>query len=148
MLPFQIALIFLLVSRNRSCAAGWTNAGEWRRLATLNWASGYLLRNGDLGQKHKIGITSTDMFPSGLDNADMKQHHAQLANWLNYWSVLHPTDTLAQAMLNLIVRMLKAKDGWRAERGDEPFPFDEPIAGVTSAKFEDWWKVFMHGEKI
>jgi hypothetical protein len=65
------------------------------------------------------------------------QLHAQLACWLNYWGARYPKDTLEQAMLNLIVRLSKAKDGWIAER-EEPFPFHRAIASACQGKLEQY----------
>jgi hypothetical protein len=81
------------------------------------------------------------MIPGGLDKAgrsDIARLHDQLGSWLDYWSARYPKDTLEQAMLNLIVRLLKAKDGWIAERGDEPFPFGQAIAAASAGKFEQY----------
>jgi hypothetical protein len=131
----------IFVRRNRSLEVGWQRAGGTRRLATLVWASGYLMTNGDLGGRIKeSGITAQDMIPAGLDNAqksDVAQLHAQLANWFNYWTMRYPSDTLEQAMLNLIVRLSKAKAGWIAERSD-PFPFNRAIASACQGRFEQY----------
>ncbi len=132
---FQLLLIAIFVRRNRSLEAGWQNAGGTRRLATLVWASGFLVANGD-----KFGITAQDMMPVGLDQAqktDVAQLNGQLASWLNYWTTRYPQDTLEQAMLNLLVRLSKAKDGWVAERAD-PFPFNRAIASACEGKFEQY----------
>lgn len=132
---FQLLLIAIFVRRNRSLEAGWQNASGTRRLATIVWASGFLVANGD-----KFGITAQDLVPVGLDQAQkthVAQLNAQLASWLNYWSTRYPQDTLQQAMLNLLVRLSKAKDGWIAERTD-PFPFDGAIASACQGRFEQY----------
>jgi hypothetical protein len=80
------------------------------------------------------------LITGGLDRAeksDVAQLHAQLASWLNYWTTRYPRDTLEQAMLNLIVRLSKAKAGWIAERADL-FPFDQVIAAACQGKFEQY----------
>jgi hypothetical protein len=138
---FQLLMIAIFVRRSRSLEAGWKNVGGTRRLATLVWASGFLLTNGDLGGGvGESGIKAHDLISGGLDRAeksDVAQLHAQLACWLNYWTTRYPRDTLEQAMLNLIVRLSKAKAGWIAERGD-PFPFDRAIASACQGKFEQY----------
>jgi hypothetical protein len=42
-------------------------------------------------------------------------------------------------MLNLIIRLLKAKDRWVEER-DDPFPFGNAIAAASAGKFEPYVK--------
>ena len=41
-------------------------------------------------------------------------------------------------MLNLLVRLSKAKDGWIAERNSDPFPFDRAIASACQGRFEQY----------
>jgi len=36
------------------------------------------------------------------------------------------------------IRHWKAKDGWVAERGDEPFPFDQAMAAAVAGKFDPY----------
>jgi hypothetical protein len=97
------------------------------------------MANGNLGGHFKeSAITPQDMLPAGVDQAqenDVAWLHTQLACWMNYWSLRYPDDTLEQAMLNLIVRLSKAKAGWIAER-DDPFPFDWAIASAYAGQFE------------
>jgi hypothetical protein len=144
----QLLMMFLFVRKNRTCRDGWTNAGFTRRAATLVWAGGFLQQNGTLGVKDAPdAITVTDIFPSGMDalqNTDVARLHNQLAVWLDYWSVGHPTDTLQKAMLNLILRLVRMKRGWIKEYGDAPFAFDMAMKGVTSAEVEK----YLEGEKV
>ena len=144
----QLLLIFLLVRKKRTCEAGWSNAGHVRRMATLIWASGFLLQNGSLGTTDKTAaITSEDIFPAGVDHlqqTDVERLNARLTAWLDYWSLLHPSDSLEQAMLNLIVRLWKAKAGWIVEKADAPFPLEQAIAGAAAGRFE----AYMGGEKV
>lgn len=115
---FQLLMIAVFARRNRSLEDGWQNAGFTRRMATLLWANSYLLTNGTFGGRFVgSGITDKDLISVGLDRAqdsDVAQLNAQLAGWLNYWTTQYPRDTLEQAMLNLIVRLSKAKAGWVA----------------------------------
>jgi hypothetical protein len=138
----QLLMMAVFVRKHRSCEAGWINAGFTRRAATTMWASAFLLRNGSADAKPgRAVITSQDMIPVGLEQAgqsDIARLHEQLGTWLDYWSARYPTDTLEQAMLNLLVRLWKAKDGWAAERRDEPFPFDQAMAAAVAGKFEPY----------
>jgi hypothetical protein len=139
---FQLLMMALLVRKSRSCKAGWVNAGFTRRATTKMWAAGFLFQNGSLGEKSgKPAITSQDLIPAGLEHAtsnDTGRLYEQLGSWLDYWSNRYPNDTLEQAMVNLIVRLVKAKEGWIAERGNEPFPFDQAIASVVAGRLEPY----------
>src|ERR1700674_633126 len=147
-IPFpQLLLMFLFVRKKKSCEVAWIRAGFTRRMATLVWATGFLLQNGTLAaQQGHVGLTSADMFPEGmekLDHAGVERLHGQIAAWLEYWSAKHPSDTLEQAMLNLWGRLFKIKKGWVAERTG-PFPFDLAMEEVRAERFE----TLMGGAKV
>jgi hypothetical protein len=143
----QLLMIFLFVRKNRTCRDGWTNAGFTRRAATLAWASGNLVGNGTLAEKQGlVGITSRDVFPQGvdaIDRSDVERFHGQLAEWLEYWSERHPSDTLQQAMLNLLGRLFKIKAAWVEERTD-PFSFGLAMEKVRTPQMEE----LMGGAKV
>jgi len=128
----------IFVRRKRTCEVGWTRAGFTRRMATLVWASGFLLTNGSLGDRMSAaGITRDDLLPVNATNEDVAKLHDQLADWFNYWSARYPQDNLEQAMLNLLVRLVKAKKGWVDERQDQ-FPFGEAIKAASAGKLEKY----------
>jgi hypothetical protein len=140
--PFvQIVMIALLVRRKSTLQKGWIEAGITRRATTAMWASGFLMENRSLGGRPgKQGIELYEMFPNGVQNAtreDVAKLHDHLGCWLDFWSAKHPDDTLDQAMLNLIIRLLKAKDSWVAEREDD-FPFYSALHSAYQGNFEEY----------
>ena len=92
------------------------------------------------------GITPQDIFPQGGDNIqreDVVYLQSKIEGWLEYWSQIHPNDTLEKTMLNLIVRLTRCKRGWIAERSDA-FPVGEMISRVSLSSFES----YMAGKKV
>lgn len=142
MLLLRLLILRLMADKNLSCERGWTNASRTRRITTLAWALTYVLRNGHLGTaKGEDGIKETDLFPKGLNRStgeDVARIQGLLGEWLDYWSEKHPSDSLENAMIELIARLVMAKRGWLDERNDEPFPLKQVIEGVQTEKFEKW----------
>jgi hypothetical protein len=137
-LVFQLILLRLFSRPKRRCDAGWVRAGFTRRGVVKMWALTFLMFN---GRNFHCPITDRDIFAIGTEkaaNVDVQRVHEKLALWLDYWSACHPTDTLEQAMLNLLVRLVKAKDGWQDERGDEQFPFNDVMDAIVAGRLEPY----------
>jgi hypothetical protein len=84
-------------------------------------------------------ITARDFFQGGLEKAtrkDIEKVHAQISQWLDYWTKKEPDSSLASAIDKLRDRLILAKRGWRAERGDEQFPIEQAMSGVRGPVFE------------
>jgi hypothetical protein len=143
----QLGMMMLLIRKNRTCEIAWTRAGYTRRLTTLLWGCWFLMEYGTLGKPESPnGITDNDIFPQGIDNIqreDVVRMQSKIEEWFDYWSSLHPNDTLEKAMLNLIARLMRCKRGWLSERSDR-FPVGEAISRVVTPEFE----VYMQGEKV
>jgi hypothetical protein len=139
---FQKLMISIFVRKYRSCEVGWVRASFTRQSVTMKWALSFLVMNGSSNREpSKVAITSQDLLPSGLEQADsgeIAHLHEQLGQWLDYWSERYPDDTLEQAMWNLLVRLLQAKEDWVAECGNERFPFDLVMAATVAGKLEGY----------
>jgi hypothetical protein len=135
----QLGMMVLLIRKKRSCEVAWTNAGYTRRLTTLLWGCWFLMEYGTLGKAElPHGITPDDIFPQGrthIEREDVVQLQSKIEEWFNFWSSLHPKDTLEDTMLGLIIRLVRCKRGWLTERTDR-FPVGEMISRVATPEFE------------
>lgn len=135
---FQFVFMLLFVRRGQPCEKMWVKAGALRRSAVLLWCSSFLVQNKSaLASDTVPGLSVYELFPSGITQDGMKKLHGEIAGWLDYWSARYPSDNLEQVMMNLMVRITKAKAGWLAE-SDEPFAFHRAIATANVGGFEKY----------
>lgn len=136
----QMIMMRFLANGRATCQKGWTEAGHGKRIKVQGWAMAFLLQNGDLGGiKDGAGITQYDVFPGGTVNAkqkDIARVQGLLGEWLTYHAERHPTETLNNAMLEAILRLILSKRGWMLERGDERFPFEPSLASISGPVME------------
>ena len=138
---FQLLMITVFVRKEATCTEGWINASQIRRMVTQLWGTCYIMQNALQSNRdgYHVGFTSADLFPNGSENLtreDMARRNALVGEWFDYWSERYPTDTLSDAVVNMLGRILKIKRMWDDLDNGQPFSFDLALAQVRLPRFD------------